>query len=692
MADYIRRLVSGNKARFKDEKLNLELDLVYVTDQVIIMGYPASGIEGLYRNRREDAIRFLEHRHGKNFWVYNFCPIKENSYEADVFEGRVSRYPFPDHHAPPLAIMPLVAREMHAWLSGSPERVAVLHCKAGKGRSGTMACTYLLSLDNSPSPPNLERSHTAKQWAAKRMEKTVNILPPDEQEQPASAAPTSPRSPSHQPNAVPSDTAGILDHEGGSPPLPTTANPERSFTDALKGVLDLHTARRMKPPEKQDGKVKQGVSIPSQRRFLYYWALLLAHEAPKHMWAVNAPKLNKESDSSNPPPFERSQAPSPKVRLTQLKLRMHETSAMKMNIVKVANKIIERTSMAKSPMSDELKAKKEAEKAKASASQVWASLARYDDRLVDLLEEWEVYTRDPGGNMGKRRNGSEHLARGESTKEEVLSHIFKDGKWDKGKMVRSFARLGARSGTQSQQETIVDQEKKEKKIHVFTLQTMSDKRWEGLKHDLNKNMKEESIADRKETLQANDTSATAAGVSRSEANSMDDLTTEASALESDSLENGVLLDAGREVRVKKKIHNSFQVFMGWFWFIPTFHMPQPPPSSSSESSPSPTSTRTTLHLKRKEIDFPVGLGSAIIDVEVDMEWVVPSPSGTTSVAAEIAEPPVRARTEDSKIGTESEPVQTGLLAAAVQAAVGGGSEEVAAGMRGAVETQQGATE
>ena len=30
---------------------------------------------------------------------------------------------------PPLAFMPLVAREMRAWLDGDPERVAVLHCK-----------------------------------------------------------------------------------------------------------------------------------------------------------------------------------------------------------------------------------------------------------------------------------------------------------------------------------------------------------------------------------------------------------------------------------------------------------------------------------------------------------------------------------------------------------------------------------
>lgn len=122
MTDFIRRLVSGNKARFKDEKLDLELgeprnifktllnlqrgwnliririqDLVYITDRVIVMGYPASGVEGLYRNKREDAKRFLDTRHGNNYWVFNFCPVAENSYPSSVFEGRVSRYPFPDH-------------------------------------------------------------------------------------------------------------------------------------------------------------------------------------------------------------------------------------------------------------------------------------------------------------------------------------------------------------------------------------------------------------------------------------------------------------------------------------------------------------------------------------------------------------------------------------------------------------------
>lgn len=72
-------------------------DLAYITDRVIVMGYPASGVEGLYRNKREDAKKFLDTRHGKDYWVFNFCPVAENSYPSSVFEGRVSRYPFPDH-------------------------------------------------------------------------------------------------------------------------------------------------------------------------------------------------------------------------------------------------------------------------------------------------------------------------------------------------------------------------------------------------------------------------------------------------------------------------------------------------------------------------------------------------------------------------------------------------------------------
>ena len=55
------------------------------------------------------------------------------------------------------------------------------------------------------------------------------------------------------------------------------------------------------------------------------------------------------------------------------------------------------------------------------------------------------------------------------------------------------------------------------------------------------------------------------------------------------------------------------------WFVPSFHM-SPPPSSTSSS---PSKTKATFHLTRKDLDFPLGLGTAIVDVNSDMEWVEP---------------------------------------------------------------------
>jgi len=69
------------------------------------------------------------------------------------------------------------------------------------------------------------------------------------------------------------------------------------------------------------------------------------------------------------------------------------------------------------------------------AGNVWVSLARYDDTFVDTLEEWEKYTRDPK-DFGKRKKDSDHRDA------ENVTDLFKTDKWDNGKMVRSFAKLG----------------------------------------------------------------------------------------------------------------------------------------------------------------------------------------------------------------------------------------------------------
>ena len=46
--DALRKLVSGNRRRFTQENVNL--DLTYITPNIIAMSYPSSGFESMYRN------------------------------------------------------------------------------------------------------------------------------------------------------------------------------------------------------------------------------------------------------------------------------------------------------------------------------------------------------------------------------------------------------------------------------------------------------------------------------------------------------------------------------------------------------------------------------------------------------------------------------------------------------------------
>ncbi|KAI0341469.1 phosphatases II [Trametopsis cervina] len=580
MTDFVRRFVSGNKARFRDEDLDLELDLAYITDHVIVMGYPSKGVEGFYRNRREDAKKFLEHRHGKNFWVFNFCPVKENSYPASFFDGRVSRYPFPDHHAPPLAILPLIAREMRIWLDGSPDRVAVLHCKAGKGRSGTMACSYLLTLSDAPTPPAIGRSRKAQEAAKKHAEELMNIMPPDIDADPHTTPPSEVTSSSDDP--IKSE---IVDGGDTSTSVPEIRKDTK--TNTLQHVLELHTAGRMKRPSSPSNKVKLGVSIPSQRRWLYYWSLLIAHQGPPGLWSLNTEE----------------RTPAPKVRLTQITLRMTELSALKANLVKAASALMERTGKGKAN----------------GSSHLWISLARYDDELVETLERWERTTRTENEDMGLRKKGSEHSG------DDDISQLFASNKWDKGKMVRTFARLG----TAVKDDVTKELSNKEGKILAYTMRPLSQDTWNSLRTEIeeegNRTPAQETTSDPEET-------------------SLHDITAKIDASE------GVILDANREVRVKLYMG---QVFLGWFWFIPTFHMKHPRSSADDAS--------VNLRLTRAEIDFPLGIGAHIVDVEVSMKWC----------PDDVVNPPDRQNSADSDKGKSDPPG----LATALQAAVSGKASE-----------------
>lgn len=254
----------------------------------------------------------------------------------------------------------------------------------------------------------------------------------------------------------------------------------RTASEALAHVLELHTSKRMKAPSPgEEGKL--GISIPSQRRWLQYWSLILSHRAPRNFWADK---------------------PHPKVRIISITLRVKEASAIKNQLIRATNAILNRTS----------------EKKYKGKGEVWISLARYDDELVELLESWEHYTRDEGGHMGLRKPGSDHKG------EEVLADIFKTRKWDEKKMVRSFARLGASNGARTWEET-----KELGKVATYVMEPLTDEKWGEIK---------EVIAQEVKRLEHPEV--------KSETASVNDVATK---VLNDEV-GGIVVDANRELRAK----------------------------------------------------------------------------------------------------------------------------------------------
>ncbi|GAA5794859.1 hypothetical protein HPULCUR_000207 [Helicostylum pulchrum] len=91
------------------------------------MSYPSEGLEGFYRNP--------------------FAKVKtrEKQYGLDRFEY-AANYPFEDHQAPPFNTLIEFCQDASEWLEMDEKNVVAIHCKAGKGRTGTVIAALLLHL------------------------------------------------------------------------------------------------------------------------------------------------------------------------------------------------------------------------------------------------------------------------------------------------------------------------------------------------------------------------------------------------------------------------------------------------------------------------------------------------------------------------------------------------------------------
>lgn len=165
-----KRLVSQNKRRFMSRAF--DLDLTYITDRIVAMSLPSMNVEGLYRNPIEKVAEFLDLRHPQSYVVVNLCA--ERNYPGTFFHNRVIRVPFEDHGPPQLAQLVDFASAASDWLAASPTNVLAIHCKGGKGRTGTVVASLLLETGEAQSPTEALEWFAEQRTAGKQSNQGVS--------------------------------------------------------------------------------------------------------------------------------------------------------------------------------------------------------------------------------------------------------------------------------------------------------------------------------------------------------------------------------------------------------------------------------------------------------------------------------------------------------------------------------------
>ena len=78
--------------------------------------------------------------------------MSDRKYDYTKFNNQVVDYKWEDHHSPSLRTLFEAVEDMENYLKEDVENVVIVHCLAGKGRTGSSFCCYLLltALFNDP--------------------------------------------------------------------------------------------------------------------------------------------------------------------------------------------------------------------------------------------------------------------------------------------------------------------------------------------------------------------------------------------------------------------------------------------------------------------------------------------------------------------------------------------------------------
>jgi hypothetical protein len=140
---YLRRLrhqVSGDRLRYIQD--GFDLDLQYITPQILVMTDPAIGGDQLLRNPMREVASFLNQKHGNKYLVLNTS--ERRTYPQAPFFHRCYHFGIMQDGVPTLDGLKNLVRNLDAWLKADDAHVLAVHSKHNQGRVALVVIALML--------------------------------------------------------------------------------------------------------------------------------------------------------------------------------------------------------------------------------------------------------------------------------------------------------------------------------------------------------------------------------------------------------------------------------------------------------------------------------------------------------------------------------------------------------------------
>lgn len=122
------------------------LDISSITNRVLVAAGPSDDtFSNTFRCSIENVVEYLEKiTPSRDSWCIWNLRGEGIGYNSKALGTKLVYRPIPDHQPPLMELMRSVVAEIDSFLEESPDNLALIHCKEGKGRSGTICCAYLM--------------------------------------------------------------------------------------------------------------------------------------------------------------------------------------------------------------------------------------------------------------------------------------------------------------------------------------------------------------------------------------------------------------------------------------------------------------------------------------------------------------------------------------------------------------------